>query len=164
MKLNKKNMKKGLKNQMISIGHMIVFNIISFILFMASYIGTGPTGNIIGTSFIAVTEYKVNLFISILFWLLFLISFSFFYTKFLKKDLYRQLKTHWIFVVIFIICSIFFCFIEFILLIFAQLFNIGIFSSIVNFPDWIYLIILFYLIIYIIIDLIFERTKNKYKK
>lgn len=48
MKLNKKLVKQGLKNQFITILHMIIFNIISFIVFLASYIGTNPTGNTVG--------------------------------------------------------------------------------------------------------------------
>ena len=80
MKLNKELVKKGLKNQLISIGYMLVFNIISFILFWISYIGTKSIGNV-SSSFLAIEGYKANLFFVIFAWILFLISFSIFYTK-----------------------------------------------------------------------------------
>ena len=65
MKINKELVKKGFKNQLLSIGHMIIFNIISFILFMISNIGTKSIGNV-SSSFLAIEGYKSNLFFVIL--------------------------------------------------------------------------------------------------
>ena len=81
MKLNQEFIKKGLKNQLVAIGHMFVFDIISFILFWISYIGTKSIGNV-SSSFFATEGYKVNLFFTIFSWIIFLISFSIFHTKF----------------------------------------------------------------------------------
>ena len=160
MKLNKELVKKGFKNQLVSIGHMIVFNIISFILFMISNIGTESIGNV-SSSFFAIEGYKVNLFFVIFAWILFLIFFSIFYTKFFKKDLKKQLELHWIFVFIFGIVSVIFCFVEFIILVISLILNIGIFSTIVNFPDIIYVLVLAYIIGYIVIDIIREMKKKR---
>ena len=160
MKLNKGLVKKGFKNQLVSIGHMIVFNIISFILFMISNIGTKSIGNV-SSSFFAIEGYKVNPFFVIFAWILFLIFFSIFYTKFFKKDLKKQLELHWLFVFIFGIVSVVFCFVEYIILGISLILNIGIFSTIVNFPDIIYVLILAYIIGYIVIDIIKEIKKKR---
>lgn len=161
MKLNKELVKKGFKNQLISIGHMIVFNIISFILFMASYIGTKSTGKVSSPSFFAIEGYKANLFFVIYAWTLFLIFFSIFYTKFFKKDLKKQLELHWIFAFIFGIVSIIFCIAEIIILLISAILNIGIFSEIVNLSDIIYVLVLAYIIGYIFIDIIMEIKKKR---
>ena len=160
MKLNRDLMKQGFKNQLVSIVHMIIFNIISFILFMISNIGTKSIGNV-SSSFFAIEGYKANLFFVISAWILFLISFSIFYTKFFKKDLKKQLELHWIFVFIFGIVSVIFCFVEFIILVISLILNIGIFSTIVNFPDIIYVLVLAYIIGYIAIDILNEIKKKR---
>ena len=160
MKLNKELVKKGFKNQLVSIGHMIIFNIISFILFMISNLGTKSIGNV-SSSFFAIEGYKVNLFFVIFAWILFLIFFSIFYTKFFKKDLKKQLELHWLFVFIFGIVSVIFCFVEFIILVISLILNIGIFSTIVNFPDIIYVLVLAYIVGYIVIDIIKEIKKKR---
>jgi len=160
MKLSKELIKKGFKNQLVSIGHMIVFNIISFILFMISNIGTKSIGNV-SSSFFVIEGYKVNLFFVIFAWILFLIFFSIFYTKFFKKDLKKQLELHWLFVFIFGIVSVIFCFVEVIILVISLILNIGIFSTIVNFPDIIYVLVLAYIIGYIVIDIIKEIKKKR---
>ena len=159
MKLNKKLVKKGVKNQVVSIGHMIIFNITSFILFMISNIGIKSIGNV-SSSFFAIEAYEANLCFVIVSWILFLISFSIFYTKFFKKDLKKQLEVHWLFVVIFAVVSVIFCFTEIMLLVISLILNIGIFSTIVNFPDIIYVFILAYIIGYIVIDILKEINKK----
>lgn len=160
MKLNKELVKKGFKNQLVSIAHMLVFNLISFLLFMISNIGTKSIGNV-SSSFFAIEGYKANLFFVIFAWILFLISFSIFYTKFLKKDFKKQLEVHWLFVVIFGIVSVIFCFIEFMIWLISLILNIGIFSTIVNFPDIIYVLVLAYIIGYIVIDILKEINKKR---
>ena len=55
MKLNKELVKKGFKNLLIAICHMMIFNIISFVVFWLSNIGTKPTGNVSTSSFFAIT-------------------------------------------------------------------------------------------------------------
>lgn len=98
MKLNRELLREELKNQVIIIIHMIIFNIISFIILYASNIGTKPTGNIVSSYFFAIREYKANLFFVIFFWIIFLLAFSIFYSKFLKKDFKKQIKIHWSFI------------------------------------------------------------------
>lgn len=163
MKLNKEFVKKGLKNQLVSIGHMLVFNIISFILFWISYIGTKPTGNITGQIF-GIREYKVNLFFVIFCLIMFIISFSIYYTMFFKKNLKKQLEIHWIFAVLFVIVGLIFCYVELILYLLATIFNIGIFSAVVNSPESIDVIVVVYVVGYIVVDLIREIINKKRKK
>lgn len=160
MKLKKEIIKKGFKNQLISICHMIIFNIISFVVFGLTNIGTKPTGNIRTSSFFGITEYRTNLFSVVFFWIVFLVLFSIFYTKFLKKDLKKQMELHWFFVLLFGIVSVIFCFVEVALLLISIILNIGIFSTIVNFPDVIYILVLAYIIGYIVIDIIREINRK----
>ena len=160
MKLNKDLVKKGFKNQLIAICHMIIFNIISFVVFLLTNIGTKPTGNISAGGFFGITEYRTNLFFVVFFWIIFLVLFSIFYTKLFKKDLKKQIQVHWLFVLFFGIVSVIFCFVEVILWLISLILNIGIFSTIVNFPDIIYFLVLAYIIGYIVIDIIREIKKK----
>ena len=160
MKINKELVKKGFKNQLIAVGHMITFNIISFIIFGLSNIGIKPTGNVTGSIF-AIREYKANLFLVLFCWLLFLILFSIFYTKFLKRDFKKQIALHWIFAILFLIFCAIFCFIEVIILLITHLLNTGIFSAIVNYPNIIYILELIYIIGNIVIDIIKEIKKKR---
>ena len=73
----------------------------------------------------------------------------------------KQLEIHWLFVVIFVIVSLIFCFVEFILLLIATIFNVEIFSTVVNFPENIYVIVVGYVIGYIFIDTIREIKRWK---
>ena len=73
----------------------------------------------------------------------------------------KQLELHWLFVFIFGIVSVVFCFVEFIILVISSILNIGIFSTIVNFPDIIYVLVLAYIIGYIVIDIIKEIKKKR---
>lgn len=165
MKLNKELIKQGFKNQFITILHMIIFNIISFIIFWASNIGTISTGNTDGRGFLPLAEYKCNLFLVIICWILFLTLFSIFYTKFFKRDLKKQIELHWIFVIIFLIVSVIFCLIEFIILVITQIYTTGIFSTIVNYPDSIFVLVSVYIMGYIVMDFIREKmNKKKIKK
>ncbi len=165
MKLNIELVKKGLKNQMITIKHMIIFNIISFILLYASNIGTEPTGNTVRYSVkYDLQEYKANLFFVIFFWIIFLLAFSIFYTKFLKKDFKKQLKIHWSFILLFCIVIVIFVLVEFTIWIITGLIAIGLFSQITNYPYPIIYIVLTYIIGYILIDIIREIKMKKIEK
>lgn len=165
MKLNMELVKKGLKNQMITIKHMIIFNIISFILLYASNIGTEPTGNTVRYSVkYDLQEYKANLFFVIFFWIIFLLAFSIFYTKFLKKDFKKQLKIHWSFILLFCIVIVIFVLVEFTIWIITGLIAIGLFSQITNYPYPIIYIVLTYIIGYILIDIIREIKMKKIEK
>ena len=84
MKINKKLLKIGLKNQLETILHMLMFHIISFVVFTLSHIGTKPTGRI-NSQFFAITEYKANLFFVIFSFSLFLVLYSIFTKKLLLK-------------------------------------------------------------------------------
>ncbi len=165
MKLNMELVKKGLKNQMITIKHMIIFNILSFILLYASNIGTEPTGNTVRYSVkYDLQEYKANLFFVIFFWIIFLLAFSIFYTKFLKKDFKKQLKIHWSFILLFCIVIVIFVLVEFTIWIITGLIAIGLFSQITNYPYPIIYIVLTYIIGYILIDIIQEIKMKKIEK
>ena len=159
MKINKETIQKGFKNQFITVLHMIVFNIISFVVLSLANIGTKPTGKIYN-GVIARGEYKANYWCVIFFWVLLMILFSIFYKKFLKVDLKKQIHTHWCFVIMFFITTIFFCLIEFAILIITLLMVAG-FGIISNYPNFIPIVALVYIIGYIIVDLICEKRKSK---
>ncbi|MBR5227920.1 MAG: hypothetical protein IKV94_04700 [Clostridia bacterium] len=159
MKLNKEVVKKGFKNLLISIGYMIIFNIISFALFWLSYVGTEDTGRVIEGLF-ATTEYKCNLFFMIFSWALLLVAFSIFYTRFWKKRLKKQVETHWLFVILFALVSLFFAVVEIILLTLVSIVKTGIFSTISNFPRVLPTIVIIYLIVYVVFDFILETVKK----
>ncbi len=83
-----------------------------------------------------------------------------FYTKFYKVDLKKQIHTHWCFVILFFIITIVFCFIEFAILIITALRATGLFSTTINYPNYIQIVTLVYIIGYIIVDLIYEMRKR----
>lgn len=106
-------------------------------------------------------EYKSNLFFVITFYIFFLILFSIFYTKFFKQGLKKQIELHWFFVVIFLMVTVIFCLVEFIIFAFTMVLTTGLFSTIVNYPDNIYMLALVYIIGYIVLDFIREKMKKK---
>ena len=94
--------------------------------------------------------------------MLFLILFSILYTKFLKKDFKRLIGFHWSFRFIFGIISLIFCIVELTLLGIAELVNSDTWSrSASNFPNWIYVLGLVYIVGYIVFDFIREKRKIK---
>ncbi len=164
MKLTKKLVKKGLKNQIITIMHMIIFNVVSFIIFYASNIGTEPTGKAVSPGLMPLREYKVNLYFVIFSWIIFLLAFSIFYTKFLKKDFKKQVKIHWSFILLFFIVSVIFVLVELAIFIIMEFMATrDFYSSITNYPDFILYIVLAYIIGYILIDIIREIIIKKEK-
>ncbi len=163
MKINKKLLKIGLKNQLETILHMLMFHIISFVVFTLSHIGTKPTGRI-NSQFFAITEYKANLFFVIFSFSLFLVLYSIFTKKLLLKNLKKQLQLHWLFVVLFSMVFIIFCTLEFILLVITSLFSTGLFSITLLFPNALYWLVLIYLVGYPLIILLQEMLNKKRKK
>ena len=157
--MNKEILKQGFKNQFITMLHMIAFNIISFIVLNLANIGTKPTGNVY-ENIVALREYKANYWCVIFFWTVLMILFSIFYTKFFKVDLKKQMNTHWCFVILFFIMTIVFCFIELVILLITLLLATGLFSTTINYPDYIQMVALVYIIGYIIVDLIYEMRKR----
>ena len=164
MQMNKKNLKQGLKNQFISILHMIAFNIISFIVLNLANIGTKPTGKVYYGDLFSLREYKANYWCVIIFWTVFMILLSIFYTKYYKVDLKKQIHTHWCFVILFFIITIVFCFIELAILIITLVLATDIFSKTINYPDYIQIVALVYIIGYIAVDLIYEIRKSRHAK
>lgn len=162
MKLNKERVKKGFKNQLVSIGHMIIFNVISVALFWLSYVGTERTGHVFEGLF-ASAEYRCNMFFMIFSSVLFLIAFSIFYTKCWKKGLKKQVETHWIFVVLFIIASLIFAIIEIMLWGLVTLFKIG-FGTISNSPYVLRVLVTAYIVIYIVLEFIIGKVKKRRNK
>ena len=163
MKINKEIVKNGLKNQFITVFHMLVFNIISFIVLDLANIGTKPTGKVNRYLF-ATTEYRANYWCVVFFWMLLMILFSIFYTKFFKVDLKKQIHTHWCFVILFFIITIIFCFIEFAIWIITLFRATGMFSTTINYPNYIQRIALVYIVGYIVIDFLYEVIKRSIKR
>ncbi len=162
MKLNKELIKQGVKNQFITILHMIIFNIISFVTLEATYIGTKPTGNIVISKggLLGMTEYKVNLFFAIFFLILFLFLFTIFYTKFFKKDLKKQMKNHWSFILLFFLISVIFCLVEFAIIVITSFIATGMFGVATNYPNNVCIGVLLCIVGYIVIDSIKELIQK----
>lgn len=163
MKINQKLLKTGLKNQLETILHMLVFHVISFLVFRLSHVGTKPTGHIYG-QFFAIVEYKANLFFVIFSFTLFLVLYSIFNRKFLIKNFKKQLKVHWLFVVLFSIIYIIFCIVEFVLLVITSLFSTGLFTTTLYYPNALYWLVLIYIVGYPLISILQEILNKKHKK
>lgn len=160
-KLNKKLIKEVSKNMIKALLHMFAFNIISFGIWKISTIGVKPTGEFVGEGLLPMDEYKANLFFVILSWILFLIVFLLFYTKYFKKDFKKQVEINWVCVLLYVLMSVAFVFVEFLIFAITDLFSIGLFADITNYPDMMVYIVLICIIGYIIIDIIKEVKKRQ---
>jgi len=157
MKIKKEQVKQGIKNQLLAILYMIIFNLITFAIFGASYLGAEPTGNVTGSGLLGMEEYKINGFLAVLCWLVFFLVFVIYYAKFWKKDFKKQKEIHWGFAVCFVIVSIVFGFVEFVVIEATSMIVIGLFSKIINYPNAVALGILLAMVGYIVLDFIREK-------
>lgn len=144
--------KEGIKIIFKTILHMLIFNIISFIIFNLSFFNTKKTG--ISEGLFSKGIYEINILIFIICISIFILSYTFFWQEYLKQDLKNLHQNNKKYIIIFIILFCIFIIIEFIAIIFTMLLKVN-WGYISNFPvEEIYLIILIYQLIFPIIDLV----------
>ena len=147
--------KEGIKIIFKTILHMLIFNIISFIMFNLSFFNTEKKGISEGL-FI----YEINILIFIICISISILSYTFFWQEYLKQDLKKLYQNDKKYIIIFIILFFIFIIIEFITIIFTMLLKVN-WGSISNFPvEETYLIMLIYQLIFPIIDLV-RNKRNK---
>lgn len=166
MKLNKELVKRGFKNQFETILHMLIFNLISLVLFWIENLGARLSENVWSSkgSYISMYEYNINVLLVIISWIMFLVISINFYTRFFKKDFKEQIKTHWSFTILFIVTTAIFALVEVVIYVLILVISIGIFSVRGNYPTIVPIVVLAYIMVYIVRDCIREikqKIKNK---
>lgn len=160
MKINKEGIKLGLKNQLLAIVHMVIFNVISYLIFSLGMIGIKKDESVMFNSLFPAYAYTCNKFLVILSWIVILVSFSIFYTKSFKKGLKKALELHWSLCLLFGMIGIIFCLVEVVIYYFVLLSSLGLTGFITNYPDFMYSIVITYILGYIILDFILGRKKK----
>ena len=156
---------EGVKIIFKTILHMLVFNIISFIIFNLSYFDAKKLETTSTAGFgLSMANYNINQYIFSGCLIFYILLYMFIWNKFLKQDLTSCKKIHHGYVVTFIFLFCIFIFNEFILFTITDLIRIG-WSCIVNFPFS--LIIIGYIIwpvLYSILDIVYDIIKKKRRK
>ena len=157
------NSKNNVKIIFKTILHILIFSIVSFIIFNLSFINTKRVGASSGSLF-STRFYEVNILIFIIFIAIFILLYTFFWQEYLKKDLKQCKETHWSFIIIFITMFSIFMILEFIIILFTLGLEIS-WGLVSNFPvDGIYLIIFVYQLLFPIFDIIRDKLKQKKNK
>lgn len=162
MKINKETVKAGLKNQLFSILHMVIFNGISYLIFSLGMIGLQRDESVrtITTSVFPAYGYKCNIFLIIFSWIIFLIAFSIFYSKSFKRRFKKALELHWSLCLLFGIIGVIFCLVEVVIYYFVLLISLGLSGFITNYPDFMYIVVAIYILGYVILDFILAKRKK----
>lgn len=154
--------KEGIKIIFKTILHMLIFNIISFIIFNLSYFDAEKLETTSTAGFgLSMTNYNINQYIFSGCLIFYILLYIFTWKKYLKLDLISCKKIHQGYVVTFIFFFCSFIFNEFILLTITDLIRIG-WSCIVNFPFS--LIVIAYIawpVLYSILDIVYDIIKKK---
>lgn len=154
MKFKRKAKMKDFKIILWSTIHLIIFEFICILLQFFSKIGLAPTVGSDGTGFLPLTEYKLNLFFTVTACILFLITFSIFYIKYFRNDVKKVFKLHWLFIILFILIYLLLGYIGFVLFLLITIFKVGLFSTVVNEPIILYILMTIYVTIFILTDII----------
>lgn len=150
--------KEGIKIIFKTILHMLIFNIISFIIFNLSFFNTEKKE--ISEGLFSKGIYEINILIFIICISIFILSYTFFWQEYLKQDLKNLHQSNKKYIIIFIILFCIFIIIEFITIIFTMLLKVN-WGYISNFSvEETYLIMLIYQLIFPIIDLV-RNKRNK---
>ena len=150
--------KEGIKIIFKTILHMLIFNIISFIIFNLSFFNTEKKE--ISEGLFSKGIYEINILIFIICISIFILSYTFFWQEYLKQDLKNLHQNNKKYIIIFIILFCIFIIIEFITIIFTMLLKVN-WGYISNFSvEETYLIMLIYQLIFPIIDLV-RNKRNK---
>ena len=150
--------KEGIKIIFKTILHMLIFNIISFIIFNLSFFNKKKKG--ISEGLFSKGIYEINILIFIICISIFILSYTFFWQEYLKQDLKNLHQNNKKYIIIFIILFCIFIIIEFITIIFTMLLKVN-WGYISNFSvEETYLIMLIYQLIFPIIDLV-RNKRNK---
>ena len=157
--------KEGTKIIFKTILHMLIFNIISFIIFYLSYLDATELETTSNTGLgLSVPNYKINQYIFSSCLIFYILLYMFIWKKILKKDLISCKKIHQGYIVAFIFLFCIFIFNEFILFAFTDFMSMGL-SHMVNFSY--NLIIMGYIIwpvLYSILDIVYDIIKKKSSK
>ena len=157
------NSKNNVKIILKTILHILIFSIVSFIIFNLSFINTKRVGASSGSLF-STRFYEVNILIFIIFIAIFILLYTFFWQEYLKKDLKQCKENHWSFIIIFITMFCIFMILEFIIILFTLGLEIS-WGLVSNFPvDVIYLIIFIYQLLFPIFDIIRDKLKQRKNK
>lgn len=162
MKINKETVKVGLKNQLFSILHMVIFNGISYLIFSLGMIGVQRDESVrtITAPVFPADAYKCNIFLVIFSWIIFLIAFSIFYSKSFKRRFKKALELHWSLCLLFGIIGVIFCLVEVVIYYFVLLISLGLSGFITNYPDFMYIVVAIYILGYVILDFILAKRKK----
>ena len=157
------NSKTNVKIIFKTILHILIFSIVSFIIFNLSFINTKKVG--ISTGILFSKEiYEINIIIFIICIASFILLYTFFWKEYLKKDLKQCKENHWSFIIIFITMFCTSMILEFIIILFTLGLEIS-WGLVSNFPvDVIYLIIFIYQLLFPIFDIIRDKLKQRKNK
>ncbi len=156
-------LKNGIKIILKTILHILIFSIVSFIIFNLSFINTKRVGASSGSLF-STRFYEVNILIFIIFIAIFILLYTFFWQEYLKKDLKQCKETHWSFIIIFITMFSIFMILEFIIILFTLGLEIS-WGLVSNFPvNGVYLIVFVYQLLFPIFDIIRDKLKQRKNK
>ena len=164
MSISKDKVKIGIKNQLKTILHMLIFNMITAFTIWIAYsdkkdLETSRTPG----GIIPLEEWSINVYIYAICIFMFIVGYSIFWRKFLKKDLKKDIEIHWSCIVVFTILFILFLFIQFMIAIIVILLQIGLFGTISNVPEGVieFVVLIIYQVGYLIVDMIIEKIKLK---
>ena len=158
-------MKKGIINQLKTIGEMIIFNIISAVLFAMAYSNmTKLQENPLTGGPLPSHGYKLNLYLYIISMSILLILYAIYCFTFFKKRFEVACKIKWGFIVLFIVNIILFLIMELIIWSLSRIFTTGLFSVIVNESDAFLYIIAIVFVLLPIIMMIYSLIKNEKDK
>ncbi len=151
--------KKGLINQLKTIGEMGIFNVITAILLSVAYTNS-VYGDVSGGP-IPVRGSMLNMYFYIPSMIILIVLYFIFCFKYLEKRFNSAYKTHWAFVILFIICIALFLIVELFIWALVGIFTTGLFSTFVNESDaFMYALIAIFVVLPIIM-MVYSLLKNK---
>ena len=140
--------------------HILIFSIVSFIIFNLSFINSQKI-RVSSGLFFSSGEYETNILIFIICIAVFMLAYTFFFQEYLKKDFIRCKNNNLWLVIVFIILFFLFIIAQFIIIIVTILLNIST-GYVSNFPvEEIYMLILAYEILLPVFSGIYSIIKQK---
>lgn len=161
MSINKDKVKVGIKNQLKTILHMLIFNIITIVIIYIAYSDKKWLGTWRSAGFLSMREWSINVYIYAICMLIFIVGYIIFWRKFLKKDLKKDIETHWGCVVTFTILFLLFLFVQFLIIATVVILQIGLFDVVINVPEFVLecMVLIIYPVVDFIVDIIMKKIK-----
>lgn len=165
MSINKDKVKIGIKNQLKTILHMLIFNMITVPIIWIAYSDKKWLGTWRSAGFLSRREWSVNVYIYAIFMFIFIVGYIIFWRKFLKKDLKKDIETHWGCVVTFTILFLLFLFVQFVIITVVIMLQIGLFGIAINVPSLVLecMVLIICPVVDFIVDIIMKKIKLKKK-